>query len=272
LVGWSWVAVGVAVFFYWFRMFAITAFYHRYFSHRTYQTSRFMQAVFAIWGLTAVQKGPLWWASHHREHHRYSDQPEDAHSPKQFGFWYSHLGWIASRANIPTRYEQVKELAKFPELVFLNRFDWLVPILFGVFTFALGEVLNAYWPSLGTNGPQMFVWVFFISTVVLFHGTCSINSLSHVWGSRRYETTDTSRNNPVLAFITMGEGWHNNHHRYAGTVRQGFYWWEFDVTFYLLKLMSWMGLVSNLRPVPVEAYQQKTNPSRPLTVEPQPVR
>jgi stearoyl-CoA desaturase (delta-9 desaturase) len=255
-VGWSWVAVGVAVAAYVVRMFAITGFYHRYFSHRTYKTSRLAQFVFALVGNSAVQRGPLWWAAHHRQHHRYSDQFEDPHSPEQHGFIWSHMLWVTSRDNFATGLKEVKDLSKYPELVFLDRFDTLIPIILGGAMFGLGAVLEAYAPGLGTNGLQMLIWGFFISTVVLFHGTCTINSLSHLFGSRRFATTESSRNNPLLAFITFGEGWHNNHHHYPGAVRQGFYWWEFDFTYYGLKVMSWLGIIWGLNAVPERVYQQ----------------
>jgi stearoyl-CoA desaturase (Delta-9 desaturase) len=244
-------AVLVAISLYWVRMFAITAFYHRYFAHRTYKTSRWMQFIMALWANTSVQKGALWWASHHRHHHRHSDLPTDTHSALQRGFWWSHMGWVAVQANMPTDYDRIKDFAKFPELVWLNRMDWLGPalLLIGLATF--GQLAPASWH---TSGWQMVAWGFFLSTAVLYHGTFSINSLAHVWGTRRYKTADESRNNLWLALITMGEGWHNNHHFYQGTVRQGFYWWEVDVTFYILKVASWFGLVWDLHPVPKRAY------------------
>ncbi len=248
--GVSWFAVGLAAALYWVRMFAVTGFYLRYFSHRTLRTSRLMQFVFAVIGLTCVQRGPLWWASHHRKHHQYSDQPQDLHSPIQRGFWWAHIGWMTSSDNLQTDYSRVKDLARFPELVFLNRFDWLVPLLFALSIVGLGEWLRHVAPGLQTSGLQLLAWGFFISTVVLFHGTCAINSLSHQFGFRRYETGDTSRNNFWLALLTMGEGWHNNHHWYMNSTRQGFYWWEVDVTYYILKGMATLGLISHLNPVP----------------------
>jgi stearoyl-CoA desaturase (delta-9 desaturase) len=254
--GWSPVAVGIAIALYWVRMFAITAFYHRYFSHKTFKTSRFFQCVFAIIGMMSVQRGPLWWASHHRHHHQYSDQEKDFHSPVRQGFWYAHIGWMTCPAHLATNYKRVPDLAKFPELLFLNRFDWLVPLLMAVGLYALGEALNLYFPTLGTNGPQLIVWGFFISTVVLFHATCTINSLAHIWGSQRFESRDTSRNNFWLSLITMGEGWHNNHHRYPMSTRQGIYWWELDASYYILKMMSWLGIVWDLTPVPQSLYQE----------------
>ncbi|MBM3901093.1 MAG: acyl-CoA desaturase [Verrucomicrobia bacterium] len=255
--GWSWFAVGSAVFLYFIRMFAVTGFYHRYFSHRTFSTSRAWQFVLALWGATCVQKGALWWAYTHRHHHQHSDEEDDKHSPRQHGFMWSHIGWITSRKNFPTDYSRVKDLAKFPELVFLNRFDTLVPIASAVLLFVLGRMLEAYAPGLHTSGGQMLVWGFFISTTALFHGTSCINSMAHVWGQRRYETGDDSRNSFILSLITLGEGWHNNHHKHMTCTRQGFYWWEVDITYYLLKVMSWTGLIWDLRPVPSAAYDTK---------------
>ncbi len=261
-VGWSWFAVLYALVLYGVRMFAITGFYHRYFSHKTFKTSRFSQFVFALAGNSAVQRGPLWWAAHHRNHHKHSDQPDDVHSPHNRGFLWSHMGWIMSRPNFVTPLDEVPELAKFRELRFLDRFDSLVPLLFFAGSFGLGAALGHWAPSLGTSGLQLFAWSV-ISTVVLFHGTCTINSLSHIFGTRRFETTDKSRNNPLLALITLGEGWHNNHHHYSATVRQGFYWWEIDVTYYSLVVLSWLGIIWDLKPVPVKVLQTRRCRPRP---------
>jgi len=232
------------------RMFGITGGYHRYFSHRTFKTSRAGQLAFGLLGASAVQRGPIWWAAHHRHHHRYSDKPEDVHSPLQHGFFWSHMGWFMSHKHGAADLTRVKDLLRYPELRFLDRFDVAVPVILGVGVFLLGVLLQHAAPGLGTNGWQMLVWGFFISTVAVYHGTYTINSLSHVFGRQRYKTGDTSRNNPWLAIITLGEGWHNNHHHYPASARQGFYWWELDVTFYLLKLMSYFGLIWDLRPVP----------------------
>ena len=255
-VGWSWTAVAVAVALYFLRMFAVTAFYHRYFSHRSFQTSRVVQFLFALAGASAVQRGPLWWAYHHRHHHQHSDEEHDKHSPHQHGFWWSHIGWITSARNFPTDYTKVRDLAKYPELVFLNRFDILVPILLAVILLLTGNWLETAFPALGVTGGQLLVWGFFISTTALFHGTCSINSLAHIFGRRRFETKDDSRNSFLLSLITLGEGWHNNHHHYMNATRQGFYWWEIDPTYYGLKLLSWTGLIWGLRPVPAAIYQE----------------
>ena len=229
---------------------------HRYFSHRSYRTSRAFQFVLALCAATAVQRGPLWWASTHRHHHRHSDEPCDPHSPVVHGFWWSHIGWITSKRNFPTDYDGVRDLTKYPELVFLNRFDTLVPIAFATALWALGAVLEKTAPGLGVTGGQLLVWGFFISTTALFHGTASINSLSHLFGSRRYDTGDDSRNNALLALITLGEGWHNNLHRHMTCVRQGFYWWEFDPTHWGLRVLEKLGLIHDLRDVPESAYDE----------------
>jgi stearoyl-CoA desaturase (Delta-9 desaturase) len=255
-VGWSPVAILVCLVLYWARMFAITGFYHRYLSHRSYKTSRWFQFLFAVLGNSSTQKGPLWWAAHHRHHHQYSDKDEDVHSPTKRGLIYSHVGWIFARSNAPTRIRLVPDLAKFPELRVLDRFDVLIPILLGTACFGLGVFLEAEFPSLGTSGMQMLVWGFFVSTVVLAHSTFTINSLSHLIGRRRFQTTDTSRNNIALALLTMGEGWHNNHHFYPTSTRQGFYWWEIDLTYYGLYFLSKLGLVWDLKRVPAHILEQ----------------
>jgi stearoyl-CoA desaturase (delta-9 desaturase) len=254
-VGASAVAVWTAVALFYVRMFFLTGFYHRYFSHRTFKTSRGGQLAFAIAGMTAVQRGPLWWAAHHRHHHQHSDQPDDVHSPVQHGFWTSHIGWLMTRKCFPTNLDRVRDLARYPELVFLDRFDTLVPILLGASLYGVGALLEAVAPGLGTSGWQMFVWGFCISTTALFHGACTINSLSHRFGSRPYETGDSSRNNPLLALVTLGEGWHNNHHHYMHATRQGFRWWQLDVTYVVLRGLAALRIVSDLRPVPREVLE-----------------
>lgn len=254
--GWSWVAVATAVALYFGRMFLITGFYHRYFSHKTFHISRAGQFIAAFLGLTCTQRGPLWWAWVHRHHHKHSDELEDFHSPGMQGFMWAHVGWLTSSGNFPTDYSKIKDLAKYPELVFLNRFDLIGPVLLAMVMLGWGWLLQTFLPALGTSPLQMLVWGFFISTTFLFHGTCFINSLAHVLGKRRYDTKDDSRNSMILAFITLGEGWHNNHHRYQASARQGFYWWEIDPTFYALKALSWLGVIKNLRPVPESAYHE----------------
>ncbi len=243
-------ALAVCAGLYLIRMFAITAGYHRYFSHRSYRLTRPAQFVLAVLGASAAQRGPLWWAAHHRHHHEYSDAPADAHSPRHLGFLHSHVGWFTTRRHHPTQLARVPDLARFPELRFLDRRDTLVPLALAGALWALGALLEARAPQLGTSGAQLFVWGFCISTVLLFHATGTINSLAHRWGSRRYATADDSRNNALLALLTLGEGWHNNHHRYPHAARQGFRWYEFDPTWLVLRALQAAGIVREPRPVP----------------------
>ena len=249
-VGASAVAISVAIALYVIRMFALTGFYHRYFSHRTFRTSRSVQFAFALLGASCVQRGPLWWAAHHRNHHRHADTQLDQHSPVVHGFLRSHVGWFLTRRGFCTDWKRIPDLAKFPELRWLDRFDTVVPVLLAAGLFALGAVLERIAPGLGTSGAQMLVWGFVVSTVVLFHASVTINSLAHRFGTRRFNTADDSRNNAWLALVTFGEGWHNNHHFFPGSARQGFHWWELDLTWYGLRLMARLGLVRDLRPVP----------------------
>jgi stearoyl-CoA desaturase (delta-9 desaturase) len=266
-VGWSPVAVTAAVVLYVVRMFAITGFYHRYFSHRSFRTSRWMQLVFACIGATAVQRGPLWWAANHRVHHSHSDQPADVHSPIHYGLWWSHMGWFLTHDQLSTKLKRIKDFARYPELRFLDRFDLLVPLILALSLFFFGEWIDGAYPHLGTNGWQMLIWGFVISTVALWHGTFTINSLSHRFGSRRYATSDNSRNNLLLAILTLGEGWHNNHHQYPSSARQGFRWWEIDITYYLLQGLQLCGLIRDIRPVPAWVLNQPDQSSQETNSE-----
>ena len=248
--GWSATALLTALALYAVRMFAITGFYHRYFSHRTFRASRAMQLAFAVLGATAVQRGPLWWASQHRHHHTHADGEHDAHSPLRHGFLWAHLGWFLARENFATRGELVKDLAIYPELRFLDRFDVVVPLALLALLYGTGEWLAHAHPALVTDGAMLVAWGFCISTVALYHATFTVNSLAHTIGRRRYATRDDSRNSVWLALLTFGEGWHNNHHHFPGSARQGFYWWEIDPTYYGLHLLARAGLIRDLRPVP----------------------
>jgi len=239
---WPYVALAVAL--YCLRMFGVTAGYHRYFSHRSYRTSRWFQFVLAWLALSSAQKGVLWWAAHHRRHHRDSDQPPDLHSPVQRGIWWAHVGWVLSSRSDAVDAERVKDLSRYPELRWLERWHLVPPT-----ALAAGLYLWGGLPPL--------IWGFFISTTLLWHGTFTINSLAHVFGSRRYPTRDNSRNNWLLSVITLGEGWHNNHHFYPGAVRQGFFWWEFDPTLYALQALSGLGLIWDLQTPPAHVIEGK---------------
>lgn len=234
--GVTWASVWLFVALYWGRMFFITAGYHRYFAHRSYKLGRRMQFLMALGGTSAVQKGPLWWAGHHRNHHRYSDTNLDLHSPLK-GFWWSHVGWILCDKNNDWPAEDIKDFARYPELRWLNSHDWVASWALGIASFVIG----------GASG---LVVGFLCSTVLLWHSTFAVNSLAHVMGRRRYATTDTSRNSALIALLTMGEGWHNNHHYYQASSRQGFFWWEFDATYTILRALNLVGLVKDLKQPP----------------------
>ncbi len=261
-VSFSWWAVALCIGLLFVRIFAITGGYHRYFAHKTFKTSRFVQFLFGYIGNASAQLGPLWWAAHHRHHHRHSDEPEDVHSPVQGGFFWSHIGWVISGRFVKTRMELIQDFAKFPELVFINKHSWIAPVSLAFFTFGLGKGIEMIWPSWGITGWQFLFWGFFVSTTVLYHLTFAINSFTHIFGSRRFKTADDSRNNWIFGVLALGEGWHNNHHRFPQAARNGFYWWEIDTTYYVLKLMSFFGLVWNLQPVPEHIYlEAKKNKS-----------
>jgi len=219
---------------YFLRMFGVTGGYHRYFSHRSYKLNRFWQFAMAFLAQTSGQKGVLWWAAHHRDHHLNSDRKADLHSPVHEGFWWSHLGWILSDEYDDYDPRRIADFSKYPELRWLDKYHLAPTVIYGAGIYFL-------------FGYPAFVWGFLVATVALYHGTFLINSLTHIWGSRRFATPDESRNNFVLAIVTLGEGWHNNHHHFMSSVRQGIRWWEIDITFYILTALSWVGIARDLR-------------------------
>ena len=231
----AWLAVTYSV-----RMLGVTAGYHRYFSHRSYRLGRVAQFLMAFLAQTSGQKGVLWWAAHHRDHHRHSDEEQDIHSPQRRGFWWSHIGWILSNEHDAHEPKKVADLVKFPELRWLDRHHWVPTFMFAAFI-------------LWAGGVAAFVWGYVVSTVLLYHCTFAINSLAHLFGTRRFDTADHSRNNWLLALITFGEGWHNNHHFSMGSCRQGIRWWEVDVTYWVLKLFALLGIARDLRPFRIPA-------------------
>ena len=236
-------AAVAGVLFYAGAMFGITGGFHRYFSHRSFKTGRAFQAVLAALGTCAAEQGVLWWAAHHRHHHRHTDEVEDVHSPVQRGFWYSHVGWVHDPAHEATNLAAVRDLAKYPELVWLDRW-WVVPP--ALLAAAAGATMG--WSGL--------FWGFGIPLLALWHATFCVNSVCHRFGSRRFDTPDHSRNNVWVALITFGEGWHNNHHQYMSSTRQGFTWWEVDATYYALLLLQRLGIVWDLRDPPAKVTDQ----------------
>ncbi len=232
------------------RAFFVTAAYHRYFSHKAYRLNRFWQFVFAFQAEATAQKGVLWWAANHRHHHRSSDTEQDLHTPRK-GFWWSHVGWILSDKYKATDFAAIKDFAQYPELRWLDKHEGVPPWIYGIAAVAIGG-----WSGLIVG--------FFWSTVLLWHTTFLVNSAAHVFGRRRYDTTDTSRNSLMIALLTGGEGWHNNHHHYQASARQGFFWWEVDPTYYVLVAMSWVGIVKDLKRPPARILRPEPEPEQEL--------
>jgi stearoyl-CoA desaturase (delta-9 desaturase) len=246
----GWPAFTICAVMYVLHVFALTAGYHRYFSHKAFKTSRAFQFVLALLGTTAAQRDPLWWASHHRIHHQTADTEEDIHSPRQHGFWCAHIGWVMKREQMETRFEKIRDFARYPELMWLNSHPYMPAFILAVLLMGLGSLLGYLRPDWGVSGPQFLLYGFFLSTVLVYHVTFCINSVCHVFGRRVYQTDDDSRNNWILGILAMGEGWHNNHHCYAVSTRQGFRWWELDLTYMILRALQWLGVVWGIREPP----------------------
>lgn len=255
-VGFSRAALVALLATYFLRVFALTGGYHRYFSHKAFKTSRAFQFILAVLGASAAQLGPLWWASHHRYHHQHADTELDVHSPTRRGFLWSHLGWLVCPRYSPTEVSRISDFAAYPELVWLNRYSYVPALGLATLLLGIGEWIQVRNPDGGVTGLQLVVWGFFVSTVLVYHVTFSINSLLHLVGRRRYDTPDTSRNNFVLALLTMGEGWHNNHHRFAVCARQGFRWWEIDLTYYVIRILAALRIVWDVREPPASVLAE----------------
>ena len=253
-VGWSWAALGGAAVLYVTRMLGITVFYHRGFSHRAFKMTRPVQLAGAVLGAAAAQRGPLWWAATHRVHHRFTDRPGDPHSPVVDGFFQSHVGWLFRPQAVPP--DRVEDLARFPELRLVDRYHHVAPLLTASAAFGAGALLAELDTGLHTSGLQMLVWGFFVSTTLLYHATFSVNSVAHRFGSRRFATDDASRNNGLVALLTLGEGWHNNHHRYQSSARQGLGPFELDPSWWFIRALVGLRLVTAPRPVPERVWAE----------------
>ena len=242
---------------YFIRMFGITAGFHRFFSHKTFKTSRAFQFILAYLATCSAQMGPIWWASHHRHHHKYTDEIEDPHTPTLKGFFWAHVGWIMSPANVPTKEEYVGDLKRFPELKFLDKYHYIAPLSMAMILFGLGEYMALYYSQYNTNGMELLMWGFFVSTVILYHATFTVNSVCHVFGYRSYDTKDGSVNNWLIAILTLGEGWHNNHHAFPNSERQGHQWYQIDICHYILWCLSKLGIVWDIRGVPEDSVIER---------------
>lgn len=276
-VPFSWSMVAQFGLSYFFGMFFITAGYHRYFSHRSFKLDRFPQFLLAFLAMASAQKGILWWAANHRDHHSHSDTEKDLHSPVQHGFWHAHIGWIFEENSQGYNAKKIADFGKYPELRFLNKYYWIPTLFFALTVFFIGALTGgssgeySFW----LGGFQSLVWGYALVLLCLYQASYTVNSLAHVYGSRRFKTTDDSRNNAFLAIITLGEGWHNNHHHCKSSCRQGYKWWEIDMTFYLLTLLSWVGIVKDIKPfraentkgIVVEAKSSAENNTQMATAE-----
>jgi stearoyl-CoA desaturase (delta-9 desaturase) len=247
LTGKSKLALWVAGIAYVIRAFGVTAGYHRLLAHASFRANRATQFVLSLSGALATQGGPLWWVSHHRNHHRYTETPKDIHSPVQRGFWYSHIGWMMDKDCFEGSHANVKELTRFRELKILQRFYVALVIGQIIFFYVLGVLLSRHFPQAGTSGGQMLVWGYFLSTVALWHATFMVNSVCHIWGRRSWDAGDRSTNNWLVATLTLGEGWHNNHHKFAYSARHGLKWWQLDCTYLGLRILESIGLVWDLK-------------------------
>ena len=242
---------------YFIRMFGITAGFHRLFSHRSFKTNRLFQFFLAYSATCSAQMGPIWWASHHRHHHKYTEQIEDSHTPTLKGFFWAHVGWIMSPANSPTKEKYVEDLMKYPELIWLDKYHYFAPFSLAVFLYVLGEYMAVNYSQYNTNGMELLLWGFFVSTVFLYHATFMVNSVCHVFGHRTYDTKDESVNNLLVAILTLGEGWHNNHHAFPNSEKQGHKWYQIDICHYILWCLSKIGIVWNIREVPDDSIKER---------------
>jgi stearoyl-CoA desaturase (Delta-9 desaturase) len=243
-VGISWRLCLLALGSYLVRMWAVTVGYHRYFSHRAFKTSRVFQFIIGVMGTLAVERGPLWWGALHRRHHTYADSDDDIHSPTLHGFFWAYIGWMHSKTHTATTdYAAMRDFKRFRELYWLNEYYIVAPLVACGLLFVFCDYAT-------------FVWVVLVATVVQWHALFASNTFCHLFGSRRFDTKDTSTNNAVCALLVLGEGWHNNHHFFPGSARQGFYWWEYDVGYYSIKLLQALRLVWDVREVPARVLRQ----------------
>ena len=242
---------------YFIRMFGITAGFHRLFSHRSFKTNRAFQFFLAYAATCSAQMGPIWWAAHHRHHHKYTEQIEDPHTPTLKGFFWAHVGWIMSPVNSPTKEEYVGDLMKYPELKWLDKYHYFAPFSLVILLYGLGEFMAVNYAQYNTNGMELVLWGFFVSTVLLYHATFMVNSVCHVFGHRTYDTKDGSVNNFLVAILTLGEGWHNNHHAFPNSEKQGHKWYQIDISHYILWSLSKIGVVWKIRDVPDDSIKER---------------
>jgi stearoyl-CoA desaturase (delta-9 desaturase) len=246
LVPFSWGLVAVWAASHFLRAVGITLAFHRYYAHRSFQMSRPARFVWTLIATAAMQKGPLWWAGHHVNHHRFADRDGDPHSPMVSGVYYAHIGWFLNDAKhdrLEPSNPVIRDFSGAPEIAWLDHYYFAPPLALAALMYLAG-------------GMPWLVWGFCVPTVTLAHATFAINTVNHMFGSRRFDTIDESRNNVLTALFAAGEGWHNNHHRYQRAARNGFYWWELDLTWYVIRLMGFVGAAWDIQPVPERIYEE----------------
>jgi stearoyl-CoA desaturase (delta-9 desaturase) len=245
----SWTNLAVALALHWIAVgFGISLGYHRLHTHRGFKTSKAFEYFLAICGTLTLEGGPMFWVATHRQHHQLSDQEGDPHSPRDGGFW-AHMGWIlfgdTHHNNTELMGKYAPDLGREPFYRWLNTYHYLPLTTLGLILLAVG-------------GWSMVLWGIFLRVIVGLHATWLVNSATHMWGSRRFETRDDSRNSWWVALLTFGEGWHNNHHAHPVSARHGLAWYEFDISWITLRILNAFGIVRDLKvakvrqPLPAE--------------------
>ena len=234
----SWRVFAASVFLYWMTVgLGISMGYHRLHTHRSYQIPRFLEYFFAVCGSMTLEGGPIFWVATHRLHHQKSDLPGDPHSPRD-GAWWSHIGWIllgeTNHNNTRVLSKYAPDLAKDQFYVWLNNYHWVPLTILGGVLYAIG-------------GLPLFLWGGCLRVVVGLHSTWLVNSATHMWGRRRFETRDDSRNSWWVALLTFGEGWHNNHHAHPTSARHGLAWYEIDHSWILISIFKFFGIAKSVK-------------------------
>ena len=218
-------------------LLGVTLCYHRLLAHRSFQVPKWLEYALTMCGSLALQGGPIKWVSTHRVHHAFSDRPQDPHSPQR-GFWWAHLLWLFAHDDVldhPGKYHRyAPELARDAVHRWIEKTSTIHFVILGLLLYAWG-------------GLSWLIWGLFFRTAFVYHGTWLVNSAAHLWGYQSYDTNEGSRNNWWVALISYGEGWHNNHHAYLHSAAHGLRWWEFDITYFTIRLLGWMKLATRIR-------------------------
>jgi len=228
--------------------------YHRLLTHRGYQVPKWLEYIMSMCATLSLEGGPIFWVGTHRVHHQLSDRDGDPHTPREGG-WWAHTGWLlfgkALHAQTKALGRYVPDLSRDRFYVWLSKYHWMPITLSGVLLFGLGWAFGGWRNAVG-----MVLWGGFMRVTLGLHATWLVNSATHLWGRRRFETRDDSRNNWWVALLSGGEGWHNNHHAHPVSARHGLRWYEIDPNFYGIWILSKLGLAKKIR----VAQYDKANP------------